>query len=289
MTTTLQGHPIPLVRSLLLAALLPAGCGGPSDHTGSPTCDPGNGGITLPQGFCALVVADSEGPAQHLDVAPNGDVFVALRSHPSGSLYGVIHGRDQLSALWSEHFSHEKSAEKPSEEFVQIEEGDDFGWPHCCYDPASDLKALAQEYGGDGEIVGRGASMKDPIIGFPAHWAPNDLEFYAGDMFPKEYRGGALVAFHGSWNRAPLPQAGYKVAFAPFRDGEATGEWSIFTDGFAGGDRAPRGARRRPVGLAQDPDGSLCISDGQVGRIWRVLYLGRSCSGRGRSGLAEHA
>src|SRR6187401_1370519 len=45
---------------------------------GLPACDPGNGGITLPPGFCALVVADNLGAARHMTVAPNGDLYVAL-------------------------------------------------------------------------------------------------------------------------------------------------------------------------------------------------------------------
>ena len=43
-------------------------------------CDPDNGGIKLPEGFCALVVANDLGPARHVAVAPNGDVYVAFMS-----------------------------------------------------------------------------------------------------------------------------------------------------------------------------------------------------------------
>jgi len=32
---------------------------------------------------------------------------------------------------------------------------------------------------------------------------PNDLKLYKGSQFPKPYAGGAFIAFHGSWNRAP--------------------------------------------------------------------------------------
>jgi glucose/arabinose dehydrogenase len=186
----------------------------------------------------------------------------------------VVHGRDQLSALWGEHFTEEENAEKPAEEFVLIQEGDDFGWPYCYHDPETDTKVLAPEYGGDGEAIGRCAEMKDPLIDFPAHWAPNDLEFYTSDQFPQEYRGGAFVAFHGSWNRAPEPQAGYNVAFAPFDGDLPTGEWTVFADGFAGSDVSPRGAEHRPVGLAVGPDGSLFISDSRSGKIWRVMHPG---------------
>ncbi len=200
---------------------------------------------------------------------------VALTIHPSGSLFGVIHGRDQLGSLWGDFFTDEDNAEKPAEEFVQINDGDDFGWPYCYYDPATDTKVLAPEYGGDGTITGRCAEMKDPLIDFPAHWAPNDLAFYTGTQFPEEYRGGAFVAFHGSWNRAPAPQAGYNVVFAPFEGDSPTGEWEVFADGFAGRDVSPRGADHRPVGLAVGPDGSLFISDSRVGKVWKVMYKGQ--------------
>jgi glucose/arabinose dehydrogenase len=199
---------------------------------------------------------------------------VALRTHPSGALFGVVHGRDQLASLWDGMFTNQQSAEKPAEEFVRIEEGDDFGWPYCYFDPDTDTKVLAPEYGGDGTITGRCTETKDPLIDFPAHWAPNDLEFYSGTQFPERYRGGAFVAFHGSWNRAPEPQAGYNVVFAPFQGNNPTGEWEVFAEGFPGDDVSPRGATYRPTGLAQGPDGSLYIADSRMGRVWRVTYTG---------------
>jgi glucose/arabinose dehydrogenase len=199
---------------------------------------------------------------------------VALRTHPSGALFGVVHGRDQLSALWNELYTEAESAEKPSEEFVRIEEGDDFGWPYCYHDPDTNVKVLAPEYGGDGVATGRCAEAEDPFVGFPGHWAPNDLEFYTGTQFPSEYRGGAFIAFHGSWNRAPQPQGGYNVVFAPFAGDSPTGTWEVFADGFAGGDMSPRGADHRPVGVAVGPDGSLFISDSSQGTVWKVMYQG---------------
>lgn len=57
-----------------------------------PICDPDNGGIDLPGGFCAVVVHDAKGPtgeaarARHIAVAPNGDVFVAIDSEGGGVL-----------------------------------------------------------------------------------------------------------------------------------------------------------------------------------------------------------
>jgi glucose/arabinose dehydrogenase len=201
---------------------------------------------------------------------------VGLRFNPeTGTLFGVIHGRDSLSELWPELFTTEQRVEKPSEEFVTVSEGDHYGWPYCYHDPETGAKVLAPEYGGDGSQVGRCSDMAMPLIGFPAHWAPNDLEFYTGTQFPGPYRGGAFIAFHGSWNRSPAPQAGYNVVFVPMEGDRVTGDWQVFADGFAGEDVSPRGATYRPVGVAMAPDGSLFISDSQKGRIWKVSYAGR--------------
>lgn len=200
--------------------------------------------------------------------------LVAMDAGEGGVLYAVQHGRDQLGASWG--FTDEASAQTPAEEMFRIEEGDDFGWPYCYYDPELEEKILAPEYGGDGTDVGRCAEKEDPIAHFPAHWAPNALLFYTGDQLPPRYHGGAFVAFHGSWNRAPLPQGGYNVVFLPFEGGSPAGEWEVFADGFAGPEVQPSEAAHRPAGLAQGPDGSLYVSDDQGGRIWRIMERPRA-------------
>ncbi|MGD2216500.1 MAG: PQQ-dependent sugar dehydrogenase [Gemmatimonadales bacterium] len=199
---------------------------------------------------------------------------VALTLHPeSGDVYGVQHGRDQLGGLWPDLFTAADNAEKPSEELVRIERGDDFGWPYCYHDPVDDRLVLAPEYGGDGNTVGRCSSKKEPLAAFPAHWGPNALLFYTGEQFPEHYRGGAFIAFHGSWNRAPLPQGGYNVVFVPFAGDGPVDDCEVFADGFAGEDVSPRGAAHRPSGLAQGPDGSLYVADDRGGRVWRIVYV----------------
>jgi glucose/arabinose dehydrogenase len=59
----------------------------------TPACDPDNGGLKLPDGFCALVIADDVGTARHLAIAPNGDVYVALQEGRAKPL-GVMALRD---------------------------------------------------------------------------------------------------------------------------------------------------------------------------------------------------
>ena len=55
-----------------------------------PACDPDNGGLKLPQGFCAAVVAENIGPARHLAVAPNGDLYVSTQNGGRGATGGVV-------------------------------------------------------------------------------------------------------------------------------------------------------------------------------------------------------
>jgi hypothetical protein len=61
-----------------------------------PACDPDNGGIELPAGFCALVVADDLGAARHMAVSPNGDLYVTLMDG-RGQTPGVVALRDTNS------------------------------------------------------------------------------------------------------------------------------------------------------------------------------------------------
>lgn len=189
-------------------------------------------------------------------------------------LYALQHGRDQLSDLFPELYTDEENAVLPAEEFLLVEDGSDFGWPYCYYDQQQMKKVLGPEYGGDGLVVGRCEEADDPIMAFPGHLAPNDVLFYTGDMFPEKYKNGAFIAFHGSWNRTPLPQEGFYVAFVPFNSSIPAGDWEIFATGFADAAviNTSDDAKHRPCGLAQGTDGSLFVSDDVNGRIYRILY-----------------
>ena len=192
------------------------------------------------------------------------------------NLYLVMHGRDDLLRLWASLYTPWQSAVLPSEEFLKVTDGADFGWPYCYYDQIQEKKVLEPEYGGDGNIIGKCTEFEKPLMGFPGHWAPNDLLFYSGNQFPERYQRGAFIAFHGSTNRAPYPQSGYFICFVPFENGKPTGRWEIFADGFAEVDPIVNvsDARYRPMGMAMGPDGSLYIAETEKGKIWRVMYKG---------------
>ena len=188
------------------------------------------------------------------------------------SLWVMQHGRDQLN-LWPE-YSDIASAESPAEELIHVKQGGDYGWPYCYYDVPKQQMLLAPEYGGHDDRQGRCASVLGPVATFPAHWAPNGLLFYRAGNFPAKYRDGVFIAFHGSWNRAPEPQAGYQVVFQPLKGNARAGALETFAGGFFENGKATA-LGGRPTGLAEGPDGALYIADDQHGRIWRVEYVGQ--------------
>lgn len=192
------------------------------------------------------------------------------------SLYIVAHGRDDLHLLFPGKFSAWQSATLPAEEFLKITPGANAGWPYYYYDGHRHQLVLNPEYGGDGNKTAQGRKFTQPLLAFPAHWAPNDLIFYHGNQFPARYRNGAFVAFHGSTNRSPYPQAGYCVAFVPFRNGKPSGPWELFADGFSGRQTVVNASEAlyRPMGLSEGPDGALYVSDTEKGRIWKIQFDG---------------
>jgi glucose/arabinose dehydrogenase len=196
-------------------------------------------------------------------------------SRAANALFVVLHGRDQLDTLWPQFFTAEDNAEAAAEEMHLIRKGGDYGWPYTYFDARRGMRMLSPEYGGDGQTPAPPGNYVDPVVAFPAHWAPGDLLFYQGAAFPAKYRGGAFIAFHGSWNRAPLPQSGYNITFVPFRKQKLNGQWHKFIDNFTLGeieDNHPANARYRPIGLATDKSGALYVMDSRHGRIWCVTY-----------------
>jgi glucose/arabinose dehydrogenase len=201
---------------------------------------------------------------------------MGIAQAPDGKLYATQHGRDQLYANWQSRFPTTKySAENPAEELQQVNQGDVFGWPYCYYSVEEKKLVTAPEYGGDGKKTDRCTDKKAPAAVYPGHWAPMSLLFYTGTSFPERYRNGAFIAFHGSWNRAPDLQAGYRVVFQPMANGAPTGEYETFANGFAAVADSllqPGTAKHRPMGLAQAPDGALFVTDDMGGRIYRITY-----------------
>jgi glucose/arabinose dehydrogenase len=227
--------------------------------------------------FDANKTGQSFSPAARFATGIRNGMGMAIRPG-DGALLVTQHGRDQLHDNWPKLFpSTQYQAENPGEELLQVRQGDNFGWPYCYY--AMDEKKLvtAPEYGGDGKKTEHCTDKKAPVAVFPGHWAPMSLLFYTGNALPAKYKDGVFIAFHGSWNRAPDPQAGYRVVFQPMANGQPSGDYETFADGFAGlppAEIQPDRAKHRPVGLAQGPDGALYITDDAGGRVYRLTSAG---------------
>ena len=201
------------------------------------------------------------------------------------TLFVMQHGRDQLHQNFPKYFNDEQNAELPAECMYELSGGENAGWPYTYFNPVLKKIMLAPEYGGDGKKEFNFSKFSQyikkpllqPTLAFPAHLAPNALLFYTGKSFPLRYLNGAFIAFHGSWNRAPLPQKGFNVVFVPFLNknkNQRWGKWEIFAEGFS---KIPfqgyNNVKHRPTGLAQDLNGNLYISDDKGGAIFKVEYL----------------
>lgn len=191
----------------------------------------------------------------------------------AGDLYLSMHGRDQLSDFFPELFNEKQNADLPAEEFHRVKKDSNIGWPYSYYDWQKNARMLMPEYGGDGVTLSDRKDFATPLVAFPGHWAPNAMIIMQREASP--LKGGALIAFHGSWNRAPAPQAEGQVIYVPMNDkGEVTGSWQVIANGFGGSAfTGPSDAAYRPSGLLEASDGALYIGSGKGGgRVWKVTY-----------------
>lgn len=148
--------------------------------------------------------------------------------------------------------------------FIQVQNDGFYGWPYAYVGPNEDPRNKGQR-----EDLVKKTLQPDLLLG--AHVAVLDFAFYTGKQFPKEYQGGAFMAFHGSWNRAD--RVGQTVVFLPFKNGKPTGEIKEFLSGWTLG-KDKREVWGRPVGLMELPDGSLLLTDDGGNKVWRISYKG---------------
>ena len=216
-------------------------------------------------------------PADGVQVATGVRDILAFDLRRGDGLYAVMHGRNGMAATWPELISKAED-EAVAEEMHRIVPGADLGWPTTYYDGERKVRLIAPEYGGDGKTSPPARAFSTPVLTFTGHSSPLDMVFYTGRQFPRQYRGGAFVAFHGgNGDGGDVGRPGYNVGFVRFAGGKAS-EWTVFADGFAGpnpADRSIAKAAYRPVGLAIAPDGSLYIADSLKGRLWRITYTGK--------------
>jgi len=138
-----------------------------------------------------------------------------------------------------------------------------YGWPYSYYGSIIDPRWEDDPHQNlvDMTII--------PDVPLGSHTASLGLTFYTDSQFPKEYKNGAFVGQHGSWNRAVF--SGYKVVFVPFQDGKPQKPVDFLT-GFIADEEAGE-VYGRPVGVTVAPDGALLVNDDDGGVIWRVSAI----------------
>ena len=140
----------------------------------------------------------------------------------------------------------------PAEEVVILKEGGDYGWPTCYFDDGAEEACAGAGIWRRRRQEGR--RLRQIRVRRSRRFPPTGRQTISrstkASQFPKGYQGGAFIAFHGSWNRAPGPQGGYNVVFQPLADGKPSGDYIVFADGFAGRYKDPGRAAHRPSGLA---------------------------------------
>ena len=144
----------------------------------------------------------------------------------------------------------------PPCELNRVVEGGFYGWPFANGNRVNDPDFGT---GHEAEI----AATVPPIFEFAAHNAPLGIAFLDAPDTPAGYKGDALVALHGSWNRSR--KDGYKVVSLHWsEDGRITQR--DFLSGFLDNDTVSG----RPVDIAQAADGTIYISDDFSGSIFKV-------------------
>ena len=165
----------------------------------------------------------------------------------SGKLWAVVNERDEIGPNLVPDY------------MTSVQPGAFYGWPYSYYGQHVDARVRPQRP----DLV---AKAIPPDYALSSHVAPLGLAFYTGANLPAQYRNGAFIGEHGSWDRDPFN--GYKVVFVPFSGGKPSGPPQDIVTGFL--DAQQKHARGRPVGLAVDRAGGLLIADDLGNTVWRV-------------------
>jgi glucose/arabinose dehydrogenase len=170
----------------------------------------------------------------------------------TGVLWAVVNERDELGS------------DLVPDYLTSVKDGGFYGFPYSYWGQHVDERVKPP----NPEMVAK-AIVPDYALG--NHVAPLGLIFSSGSLLPQEYRSGAFVGEHGSWNRKP--RSGYKVVFVPFSDGRPAGKPMDVLTGFVSDDGEALG---RPVGVAIDRAGALLVADDVGNKVWRVAPANRT-------------
>ena len=110
--------------------------------------------------------------------------------------------------------------------------------------------------------------VEQPVALMGPHAAVMGVHFYTGNMFPAEYKNVAFVARKGSWNRST--KIGFDIVTVKADNDGKNAKIAPFMTGFM--NPADQSFWGRPAYMLQMKDGSLLVSDEQLGAIYRISY-----------------
>ena len=182
-----------------------------------------------------------------------GRVFASGLRNPVGMAFNPDSGK-----LWTAVNERDALGDDLVPDYMtEVKDGAFYGWPYSYFGRNVDARVKPQRP----DLVAK-AVVPDYALG--AHTASLGLAFYTGALLP-QFRNGALVGQHGSWNREP--HSGYKLVFVPFSGGSPSGPPVDVVTGFLSPDKKAHG---RPVGVAVDREGAILLADDVGNTIWRV-------------------
>src|SRR5699024_12063995 len=79
---------------IIISVILLAACSESATESPDFNFSGDNGGITLPDGFKSVIVADKIGSARHITVAENGDIYIALSQLHNGQGIAALRAQD---------------------------------------------------------------------------------------------------------------------------------------------------------------------------------------------------
>ena len=166
----------------------------------------------------------------------------------TGKLWTIVNERDEIGASLVPDY------------LTSVQEKGFYGWPYSYYGQHVDERVRPQRP----DLV---AKAIKPDYALSSHVAPLGLWFASNTtQLSDQFKNGAFVSNHGSWNRDPLN--GYNVVFIPFKEGKPNGKPVNVVQGFYSKDeKTLYGA---PVGLTEDKNGALLIADDVGNTVWRV-------------------
>lgn len=164
----------------------------------------------------------------------------------SGALWTAVNERDEIGS------------DLVPDYITSVKDGAFYGWPFSYYGQHVDIRIEPQ----NPDLVAK-AITPDYAVG--PHTASLGLAFAEGNKLPAQFREGAFIGQHGSWNRKP--HSGYKVIFVPFRAGKPVGNPVEVLSGFLNDKEEAMG---RPVGVVIDRQGDLLVADDVGNKVWRV-------------------